>query len=149
MLIMNLSIQLMKEKDVDEVLHISNLSLKESWSRESLLKEVTNPLAKYFLVKDDENILGFAGVWIIFDEGHITNVAIHPEYRGKGLGEYLMNSLIEGCKSQKCNSITLEVRESNLPALKLYEKLGFKVAGKRKKYYSDNGEDALIMWLYF
>ena len=60
-----------------------------------------------------------------------------------------MNSLIEGCKSQKCNSITLEVRESNLPALKLYEKLGFKVAGKRKKYYSDNGEDALIMWLYF
>ena len=84
---MNLSIQLMKEKDVDEVLHISNLSLKESWSRESLLKEVTNPLAKYFLVKDDENILGFAGVWIIFDEGHITNVAIHPEYRGKGLGK--------------------------------------------------------------
>ena len=146
---MNLSIQLMKEKDVDEVLHISNLSLKESWSRESLLKEITNPLAKYFLIKDDKNILGFAGVWIIFDEGHITNVAIPPEYRGKEFGKYLMNSLIEGCKSQKCNSITLEVRESNLPALKLYEKLGFKVAGKRKKYYSDNGEDALIMWLYF
>lgn len=146
---MNLSIQFMEEKDVDEVLHISNLSLKESWSRESLLKEVTNPLAKYFLIKDDKTILGFAGVWIIFDEGHITNVAIHPEYRGKGLGEYLMNSLIEGCKSLKCNSITLEVRESNLPALKLYEKLGFKVAGKRKRYYSDNGEDAIIMWLYF
>ena len=146
---MNLSIQLMKEKDVDEVLHISNLSLKDSWSRESLLKEVTNPLAKYFLVKDDENILGFAGVWIIFDEGHITNVAIHPDYRGNGLGKYLMNSLIEGCISQNCNSITLEVWESNLPALKLYDKLGFKVAGKRKRYYSDNGEDAIIMWLYF
>ena len=90
---MNLSIHLMNEKDVDEVLNISNLSLKESWSKESLLKEVTNPLAKYFLVKDNnENILGFAGVWIIVDEGHITNVAIHPNFREKGLGTYLMNA---------------------------------------------------------
>ena len=73
---MNLSIHLMNEKDVDEVLNISNLSLKESWSKESLLKEVTNPLAKYFLVKDNnKNILGFAGVWIIVDEGHITNIS--------------------------------------------------------------------------
>ena len=147
---MNLSIHLMNEKDVDEVLNISNLSLKESWSKESLLKEVTNPLAKYFLVKDNnKNILGFAGVWIIVDEGHITNVAIHPNFREKGLGTYLMNALIKGCKAEKCNSITLEVRESNVPALKLYEKLGFKAAGKRKKYYSDNNEDAIIMWFIF
>lgn len=147
---MNLSIHLMNEKDVDEVLNISNLSLKESWSKESLLKEITNPLAKYFLVKDNnEKILGFAGVWIIVDEGHITNVAIHPNFREQGVGTYLMTSLIEGCKTQKCNSITLEVRESNIAALKLYEKLGFKAAGKRKRYYSDNNEDAIIMWLNF
>lgn len=138
----------MKEEDIDEVLHISNLSLKESWSRESLLKELTNPLAKYFLIKNDKKVLGFAGVWIIVDEGHITNVAIHPDFRGKGLGTQLMNSLIKGCKAEKCTSITLEVRESNSPALKLYEKLGFDAAGKRKKYYSDNGEDAIIMWLF-
>ncbi len=144
---MNVSIDLMQEKDVDDVLNISSLSLKESWTKDSFLKELTNPLAKYFLIKEDNKILGFAGVWIILDEGHITNIAIHPTYRNKGMGTILLKSLIEKCKSYNCNSLTLEVRESNAVALNLYTKLGFKSVGKRKNYYSDNNEDAIIMWL--
>lgn len=144
---MNVNIDLMKEEDIDDVLNISSLSLKESWSKDSFLKELTNPLAKYFLIKKDTEILGFAGVWIILDEGHITNIAIHPNHRNKGIGTILLKSLIEKCKLYNCNSLTLEVRESNTFALNLYNKLGFKSVGKRKNYYSDNNEDAVIMWL--
>ena len=84
------------------------------------IKRSYKSISKIFLVKDNnKNILGFAGVWIIVDEGHITNVAIHPNFREKGLGTYLMNALIKGCKAEKCNSITLEVRESNVPRFKI------------------------------
>lgn len=144
---MNFSIDLMKEEDIDDVINISSLSLKESWSKESFLKELTNPLAKYFLIKKNTEILGFAGVWIILDEGHITNIAIHPIHRSKGIGTILLKELIKQCKSYNCNSLTLEVRESNYVALNLYTKLGFKSVGKRNNYYSDNNEDAVIMWL--
>ena len=142
----NISITLMEECDLEAVLEVSSLSLKESWSKESFKKELSNPLAKYLVAKGNNKVIGFAGVWTIVDEGHITNIAVHPNFRKKGIGSILLSSLIEHCKNWGCNSLTLEVRASNTPAQNLYKKYNFKEEGIRKKYYKDNNEDAIIMW---
>lgn len=143
---MNLTLKLMDELDLDGVLEVSSLSLKESWSKEAFAKELSNPLAKYIIAKSDDRIIGFAGVWIIVDEGHITNIAVHPDFRGQGIGSKLVDSLVEKSKTFGCNALTLEVRSSNIVAQNLYEKFGFISEGIRKNYYEDNKEDALIMW---
>lgn len=133
--------------DLDEVLKISDASLKESWSLESFSKELSNPLAKYLVAKShDGKTLGFAGIWTIIDEGHITNIAVHPDYRQKGIGSALVKGLIDKSNSWGYNAMTLEVRKSNIPAQNLYKKYGFIEEGIRKKYYQDNKEDAIIMW---
>ena len=94
----------------------------------------------------EEDVVGYAGLWKIGDEGHITNVAVAPEQRRKSIGDMLVGALIEVTEEEGITSHTLEVRKSNIGAIRLYEKHGFKVEGERKAYYEDNGEDALIMW---
>ena len=143
---MSVNLSLMTKEDLDQVLEVSSLSLKESWDLDSFSKELSNPLAKYLIAKINDKIVGFIGVWTIIDEGHITNVAVHPEFREKGIGSILLTSLIEYSKDWGCNSLTLEVRSSNNAAKGLYKKFGFLEEGVRKKYYRDNEEDALIMW---
>jgi len=143
---MNVTLRLMEEADLDQVLEVSSLSLKESWSKSSFLNELSNPLAKYMVSIVNDNIVGFAGIWIIVDEGHITNIAVHPDFRGQGIGEKLVLSLINQASSWSINSFTLEVRDSNIIAQNLYKKLSFIEEGRRKNYYSDNNEDAIIMW---
>jgi ribosomal-protein-alanine N-acetyltransferase len=91
-------------------------------------------------------IIGFAGMWLAFDEAHITTIGVEPEYRGQGLGELLFLCMIDEAIARGANWLTLEVRVSNLSAQALYRKYGFTVHGTRKRYYSDNNEDALIMW---
>ena len=91
-------------------------------------------------------VIGYAGIWLIQDEGHITNVGILPEYRRMGLAETLVTTLIDAAEQRGVTSETLEVRVSNEPAIRLYEKLGFRLAGRRRGYYPDNHEDALIYW---
>lgn len=144
---MNVILRLMEEADLDQVLEISSLSLKESWSKSAFLNELSNPLAKYMVSIVNDTIVGFAGVWIIVDEGHITNIAVHPNFRGQGVGEKLVLSLINQASSWSINSFTLEVRDSNIIAQNLYKKLSFIEEGRRKNYYSDNNEDAIIMWI--
>lgn len=143
---MSVTLSLMDKSDLNDVLEISTLSLKESWSLDSFSKELTNPLAKYIVARNEEKIIGFAGIWIIVDEGHITNIAVHPDYRKNGVGSKLVNSLIENSKKWGCNALTLEVRASNIAAQHLYKKYGFEEEGIRKNYYNDNNEDAIIMW---
>jgi ribosomal-protein-alanine N-acetyltransferase len=92
------------------------------------------------------SIVGFAGLWLMVDEGHVTTIATHPEYRGRGLGELLLSSLISIAYDIRARMVTLEVRVSNSVAQNLYHKYGFKEAGIRRRYYSDNNEDAYIMW---
>ncbi len=92
------------------------------------------------------SIIGFAGLWLMVDEAHITTIAIHPDYRGKGLGEFELVSLIDIAYQIGAKWVTLEVRVSNYVAQNLYRKYGFREAGMRHRYYSDNQEDALIMW---
>lgn len=139
----------LKLEHIDSVLKIDALSFPTPWSRESFEKEVEiNKFARYVVAKKDGIVIGYAGMWLILDEGHITNIAVHPEYRGIGAGNLLLEALIEICRTESITSLTLEVRKSNLIAQSLYKKYGFLEQGIRKEYYGDNKEDAVIMWKY-
>ena len=98
------------------------------------------------MYKRQGKVIGYAGIWKIADEGHITNVAVEPLHRRKSVGDMLIAALIEVTEEQGITRHTLEVRKSNISAIRLYEKHDFKIEGERKAYYEDNGEDALIMW---
>jgi len=145
---MNVILRPMEEQDVDGVVKISDLSFPSPWSKTSYLQEIRNPVSKYIVAVLDNKIVGFVGTWIVLDESHITNVAVHPDFRKLNIGSLLINSLINICKCEyNCKYLDLEVRRSNIPAQKLYFKYGFKEIGIRKGYYSDNKEDALLLKL--
>lgn len=134
-------------EDLDQIMILEELCFSVPWSRESFESEITkNDLAHYIVLEIDGKIVGYGGVWYIMDEGHITNVAIHSDYRKRGFGKKLVQAIIEKSLEHNINHMTLEVRKSNIPAITLYERMGFKIAGTRPKYYADNNEDALIMW---
>lgn len=138
----------MVKEDVSDVSVIEEAAYgNHHWSKDSFYSEIENKVAKYYTAKDsDNNIVGYAGTWHIVDEAHITTIAVKPEERRKHIAECLIVKLLEDCYNEFIKYITLEVRVSNLPAIKLYEKYGFRSLGTRKGYYQDNNEDALIMW---
>ena len=142
-----INIRLMELEDIDQVHEIENLSFAIPWSLDSFKAEMENPMALYLVAEVGGRIAGYAGLWQIIDEGHITNVAVHPGFQGMGIGEKLMKELIEESKKRCLSSMTLEVRINNLPAINLYKKLDFDIEGLRKGYYTDTNEDGLIMWL--
>lgn len=145
----NFIVKPFEEKYVDEVTTIDALSFTIPWSRESFLRELeNNNNANYIVLFKDDMLIAYAGIWLILDEGHITNVAVHPDYRKQGAGTCLMDTLIKICHKNNITSMTLEVRKSNADALKLYRKYDFVQEGIRKFYYADNSEDAIIMWKY-
>lgn len=139
-------IESMNVSHVEGIFEVSKLSLPEAWNIESIEKELSNKLAKYLVALDGNTVIGFVGMWIVFDEGDITNIAVHPAYRKQGIGNLLMNSLIALCKENNITSLTLEVRESNLPAQNLYKKHEFTEEGIRKNFYDNPKENAIIMW---
>lgn len=137
----------MREDDIDEVLDIEKKSFKTPWSRDAFKKEVNeNKLARYIVASIDGKVIGYGGIWLIVDEGHITNIAVHPSFRGLGIGKLLVEGLIEICKNRGISRMTLEVRKSNKIAQSLYKKYGFRECGIRPGYYTDTKEDAIIMW---
>ncbi|GFR36197.1 ribosomal-protein-alanine acetyltransferase [Thermobrachium celere] len=139
----------MKIEDIDDVYEVEVLSFKTPWSKEAFHTELTrNSCAVYKVLRYKGKVIGYAGMWCMIDEGHITNIAVHPEFRGLGLGEKLVDALIDEAKKRSINAMTLEVRVSNLPAINLYKKKGFVCVATRKGYYQDTGEDAYIMWKY-
>ena len=138
-------IQPMKAEDLEHVWEIEKLSFSLPWSIESLRLEVEeNQCAKYYVIKLDDRLVAYAGMWIVLDEAHITNIAVHPDYRGKGFGRMILKTLIGVAKDIGMERMTLEVRVSNMAAISLYKSLGFEDAGVRRGYYADNGEDAQI-----
>lgn len=140
----------MTVNDLDIVASIDKQSFPKPWSKETFINELTqNRFATYILLTLNEKIVGYCGLWVIVDEAHITNIAVLPEYRGKKFGEELLKKTIELAKEQGALSMTLEVRVSNKVAQNLYEKFGFQIGGVRKNYYTDNGEDAYVMWVKF
>lgn len=132
---------------LDGIMAVEKLSFKIPWSRESFVEEITrNKFAIYISAVLDGMVIGYAGMWGVLDEGHITNIAVHPEFRNMGVGSLLLQGLIDRARERDISRMTLEVRRNNETAQRLYRKFGFEVKGIRKGYYADNGEDALIMW---
>ncbi|AEV70288.1 ribosomal protein S18-alanine N-acetyltransferase [Acetivibrio clariflavus] len=143
----NIEISRLTLEDIDDLMVVEKLSFTIPWSREAFIEEITNnKFARYIVAKVNGKAIGYAGFWKVFDEGHITNVAVHPEYRRIGVGYMLVKSLIDMAEEESISRMTLEVRKSNIPAQNLYAKFGFQVEGFRKEYYADNKEDAIIMW---
>ena len=138
----------MTREDIEGVVAIEEEAYgKHHWTKSSFYDEVSNSLARYYTAKTlSGELAGYAGTWHIMDEGHITTIAVKKDFLRNHIGEALICRIIEDCYKDGVKYLTLEVRVSNIPAVRLYEKYGFKSLGTRKGYYQDNNEDALIMW---
>lgn len=145
---LTVKIRPMKKEDVDDVIAVEKTAYGEHhWSKDSFYSELSNDLAKYYSVfNENDELIAYCGSWHILEEAHITNIAVLADYRRKHIGEALLKTVIDECYRNMVKYITLEVRASNEAAIGLYEKYGFKSLGVRKGYYQDNNEDALIMW---
>ncbi|HEY8846777.1 MAG TPA: ribosomal protein S18-alanine N-acetyltransferase [Candidatus Limnocylindrales bacterium] len=143
---LKLMIEAMRLEDVDEVQRIEQASFSTPWPPNAYRSELqTNRLASYLIARIDDTIVGYGGMWLMVDEAHITTFAVHPAWRRQGIGERLLLAFLDLARDRHAREATLEVRLSNLPARRLYEKYGFRPVGLRPRYYSDNNEDALIM----
>jgi [ribosomal protein S18]-alanine N-acetyltransferase len=170
----DIRIRVATEEDIDAMTELDATCFSAPWSRASFEAELTTNQLAWYLVAEElvpeelipeelipeclatkgeadgdklGLIIGYAGLWAIEDEGHITNVAVHPDYRRMHLGSILVEMLIDQTRKEGLKRFTLEVRVSNHAAIALYEKFGFVSVGLRKGYYEDNNEDAMIMWL--
>lgn len=142
-----LIIKSMEKEHLEQVLAIERVSFPTPWSRNTYLRELSdNQFAHYFVCTQGEQVVGYMGMWIVIDEAHVTTIAVHPDYRRRQLGRMLLEELMVRAVLLGADKITLEVRPSNEPARKLYQRVGFVPAGLRKGYYSDTKEDAIIMW---
>ncbi len=138
-------IRRMTMADVDGVAAVEAATFPTPWSRDAFASEMKNVAARYLVAEREGNIIGYAGAWIILDESHITNIAVLQAERGQGVGRLLTAGLMQYLSNLGAAYATLEVRKSNAVAQNLYVSLGFIKLGVRKRYYEDNGEDALIM----
>jgi ribosomal-protein-alanine N-acetyltransferase len=136
----------MRPEDLDEVLAIERASFSMPWSRGAFLYEIQqNRVARCRVMREAGAIVGYLCVWEIADEVHITNVAVHPGRRREGIARALLGGVLTEARARDLRLIVLEVRPSNLEAIGLYESFGFRVTGRRRGYYYDTGEDALVM----
>ncbi|GGH83389.1 ribosomal-protein-alanine N-acetyltransferase [Pullulanibacillus pueri] len=143
-----IQIREMTLEDVDGVYNVETKAFNNPWKREAFVNEIkNNQFATYFVAVDDDYIVGYCGVWLILDESHITNIAVLPNYRGYKIGETLLKKAMLFAKIGRAIRMSLEVRVSNEIAQNLYRKLGFQEGGIRRNYYSDNLEDAIVMWV--
>lgn len=138
----------MTAADVDAVYAIELATFPTPWTLDSFHYEMReNQYAHYIVAEDETEIIGFCGMWLVIDAAQITNVAVVESARGKGIGEALMKEAIRVAREAEMEVMSLEVRVTNMVAQNLYRKLGFQNGGIRKGYYTDNGEDALVMWV--
>lgn len=143
---MSRSIARMTRADMEQVMAIERASFSVPWERGAFLKEIEeNACARYIVLREGDEVLAYAGMWFLLDEAHVTNVAVRADSRRKGIGEELMRALLQLAADCGMRWMSLECRRSNLAAQNLYRKIGFIDVGYRKRYYEDNGEDALVM----
>ncbi|TCT13777.1 [SSU ribosomal protein S18P]-alanine acetyltransferase [Natranaerovirga pectinivora] len=133
-------------EDIDQIVEIEEMSFTNPWTKKAFEDELVNKLALYIVAISNNEVIGYGGIWKIYDEGHITNIAIRKTYRGKGIGKLMVQELIKAGKKKGIDRYTLEVRESNIIARKLYKDLGFEEIGLRRNYYTKPVEHAVIMW---
>lgn len=154
--VLSICISDMRESDLDEVLAIEWSVFPEPWSRASFLHELReHGVAHLYVARSlaagggeaagSASIVGYAGMWLVVDEAHITTLATHPKYRRCGVASRLLWHLFTVARQCHCERATLEVRPSNVAARRLYERFGFLAVGRRKRYYASSGEDALIL----
>lgn len=144
-----MQIILMRAEHTARLAELEKLCFSEPWSENALLEEIDNPAAYFIAAVDGEEVLGYGGMHTVFGESYIDNIAVFPEYRGRGVGRAVTQALIEKAKENGGVFITLEVRASNTPAITLYTSLGFETVGVRKHFYTEPEEDAVLMTLFF
>ena len=143
---LRLTIDEMQVGDLPAVQAIERASFTTPWPPHAYRAELeSNRMATYLVVRTGDEVVGYAGMWVMVDEAHITTFAVHPAFRRQGVGQRLLLALLDLAVVRRAREATLEVRLSNLPARRLYEKYGFRPVGLRPNYYSDDHEDALIM----
>lgn len=135
----------LKPEYLDSLTELEKICFSVPWSRNLFKNDISNKTAYYVLAVLNDKVIGYCGLYKVLDEADITNIAVHPEFRKQGLAERMLENIIKHCELNKISKITLEVRKSNINAIKLYEKNAFKVVGERKNYYSDNNETAILM----
>lgn len=133
---------------LDDVYIIETECFSHPWSKQSLEEELNNETSLFLVAKEENEVIGYIGMSIVIDEGYIFNVAVRENHRNKGVATALINELVTYGKKNNFSFITLEVRESNLPAISIYSKFGFIKAGERKNYYSNPKENAILMTKY-
>ena len=140
-----MTITQMKTAHVPQVARLEKLCFTDPWSEQSVASELGNPLSLWLVAEENGAVLGYIGSQTVMDESDMMNVAVHPDYRRRGIGQALVLTLAQRLKEKGSRSLALEVRTSNAPAIALYEKLGFTRAGLRKNYYRNPKEDAYIL----
>lgn len=146
---MNIIIEKMTKEHLDKIKENLKEDFDEFWNENVLKNELENPASTYIVAKDEQNnIVGYAGIWQPIDEAHITNIVTKKDKRRNKIGTKMLEELIKIAKEKKLKDITLEVNVNNIPAINLYKKYNFKEVGIRKKYYN-NSDDAIIMTLNF
>ncbi|HEV3153778.1 MAG TPA: ribosomal protein S18-alanine N-acetyltransferase [Candidatus Baltobacteraceae bacterium] len=142
-----LTIESMSDADVKDVLRIEQQSFSTTWPSNAFYQELhENKLAHYYVGRVNNRVVAYGGIWVILEDSHITTIAVAPDCRGRKYGELLLLHLLDQAMSRGASWMTLEVRESNAVAQALYRKYGFTTVSTRKGYYSDNNENALVMW---
>ena len=139
-------IESMRPTDLHVIEEIDRRCFPQPWLRSIYETELTNRAACYLIARIRDEIVGYGGAWVVADEAHITTLAVDPRHQGRGIGERLLLCLMEEALLRRASHATLEVREHNCPAQQLYRKYGFRNAAVRKNYYTDTGEDAIVMW---
>lgn len=143
---LSLQVEPMTLRDLPAVHRIEHASFSSPWPDDAYRSELqTNRLASYLVVRAGDELVAFGGIWLMVDEAHITTFAVDPAWRRQGIGEQLLLALLDVALARRAREATLEVRLSNVAARRLYEKYGFRPVGLRPNYYTDDGEDALIM----
>ena len=142
---MNIHYDFLKEEYLDEIARLDQVCFTIPWSKSLFASELSNPNAHYVLAFSDGTLAGYCGLQAVAGEGSITNIAVLPQFRGLGIASELLKKIINYANEQNLEFVTLEVRESNRIAIGLYRKFGFREVGKRKNYYSDNHETAILM----
>lgn len=130
---------------VSHVAELEKICFSDPWSEKSVASELENDLACWLVAVEEDRVAGYVGSQTVMDETDIMNIAVHPDFRRKGIAEELVNALVHRLRNRGSRCLTLEVRASNEPACKLYEKLGFSQIGRRPNYYRNPREDALIL----
>ncbi len=143
-----ITIRKMEIADVDQVMEVERVSFTTPWTTVIFYQEIVdNQYAYYYVIEWNGRIVGYVGTWVVLEDAQVTNIAIMPELRGNKLGEKLFQYMLLQIKLIGATRLSLEVRESNIPAQKLYRKFGLVPGGIRKNYYTDNQEDAIVMWV--